>query len=96
LLQGLEVSTFCSVLFRQRVVKHRTDPADRETENETFDIEARPLRQLEEARRVPVLVVFAHQSFARRSLSALVTTDTELIAMAAPAKIGDSSSPKKG
>jgi len=26
----------------------------------------------------------------------LVTTDTELIAMAAPAKIGDSSSPKKG
>ena len=31
-----------------------------------------------------------------RSRSALVTTDTELIAMAAPAKMGDSSSPKKG
>ena len=39
---------------------------------------------------------FAHQSFARRSRSALVTTDTELIAMAAPAKIGDSTNPKKG
>jgi hypothetical protein len=26
----------------------------------------------------------------------LVTTDTELIAIAAPAKIGDSNSPKKG
>src|ERR1700693_1155591 len=43
----------------------------------------------------PDIVVFAHQSFARRSRSALVTTDTELIAMAAPAKIGDSSNPKK-
>jgi len=39
---------------------------------------------------------FAHQSLARRSRSALVTTDTELIAMAAPAKIGDSSKPKTG
>jgi len=41
-------------------------------------------------------VVFAHQSFTRRSRSALVTTDTELIAMAAPANIGDSSKPKTG
>jgi hypothetical protein len=42
------------------------------------------------------LLEHAHQSFARRSRSALVTTDTELIAIAAPAKIGDSNSPKKG
>jgi hypothetical protein len=32
----------------------------------------------------------------RRSRSALLTTDTELIAMAAPAKIGDRSTPNTG
>ena len=36
------------------------------------------------------------QSFARRSRSAFVTTDTELAAIAAAAMIGESSSPKKG
>lgn len=36
------------------------------------------------------------QSRARRSRNALVTTDTELMAIAAPAKIGDSNSPKNG
>lgn len=35
-------------------------------------------------------------SFTRRSRRALLTTDTELIAMAAPAKMGESSRPKKG
>jgi len=36
------------------------------------------------------------QSRTFRSRSAFVTTDTELIAIAAPAKIGESSSPKAG
>ncbi len=39
---------------------------------------------------------FPRYNLTRLSRSALVTTDTELIAMAAPAKIGDSSSPKAG
>lgn len=37
-----------------------------------------------------------HQSFARRSRSAFMTTETELSAIAAPAKIGESSRPKGG
>jgi hypothetical protein len=37
-----------------------------------------------------------HQSLARRRRKALVTTDTELIAIAAPAKIGESSRPNIG
>jgi hypothetical protein len=37
-----------------------------------------------------------HQSLAHRSLSALVTTETELISIAAPAKMGESSSPNAG
>jgi hypothetical protein len=36
------------------------------------------------------------QSLVRRNRSALVTTDTELIAIAASAKIGESSSPNTG
>ena len=36
------------------------------------------------------------QSLARRRRRALLTTDTELIAIAAPAKIGESSSPNAG
>jgi len=43
--------------------------------------------------RIPAPVL---QSFARRSRKALVTTETELIAIAAPANIGESSKPKKG
>ena len=40
---------------------------------------------------------FSHcHSFTRLSRNALVTTDTELIAMAAPANIGDSSNPNAG
>ena len=35
-------------------------------------------------------------SLTRRSRKAFVTTETELIAIAAPAKIGDSSNPKNG
>lgn len=34
-------------------------------------------------------------SLTYRKRSALVTTDTEIIAIAAPAKIGDNSTPKK-
>jgi hypothetical protein len=37
-----------------------------------------------------------HQSLARRRRKALLTTDTELMAIAAPAKIGESSSPNTG
>jgi hypothetical protein len=37
-----------------------------------------------------------NQSFARRRRRALLTTDTELIAIAAPAKIGESSKPNAG
>src|SRR5207248_10209488 len=40
--------------------------------------------------------ILAAQSLTRRSRSALETTETELIAIAAPAKIGESSSPKNG
>ena len=39
---------------------------------------------------------FPRYNLMRLSRSALVTTDTELIAMAAPANIGDRSSPKAG
>ena len=38
----------------------------------------------------------ARHSLVRRSRKALLTTDTELIAIAAPAKIGESSTPNTG
>jgi hypothetical protein len=47
-------------------------------------------------RHTGITADFRYQSLARRSRRALVTTDTELEAIAAPAKIGESSRPKTG
>ena len=48
------------------------------------------------ARRPAVLTWLKVQSLVRFNRKALLTTETELIAIAAPAKIGESSRPKKG
>ncbi|SHL65793.1 hypothetical protein SAMN05216428_104208 [Nitrosospira sp. Nsp11] len=45
---------------------------------------------------IPAAVSARIYSLTRLSRNALVTTDTELIAIAAPANIGESSSPKAG
>ena len=45
---------------------------------------------------VAALIAAQIYSLMRLSRNALVTTDTELIAIAAPANIGESSSPKAG
>ena len=38
----------------QPVVEHDRDAADREGENEAFEVEAGPLREIEKAGRIPV------------------------------------------
>src|SRR6516164_7366470 len=40
---------------RQQVVEDRSNAADRKAENNTLDVEAAPAREIEEARRVPVV-----------------------------------------
>ena len=40
--------------FRDRVIEHRADAANREAEDQAFDVEAGVLRQIDQARRVPV------------------------------------------
>lgn len=60
------------------------------------DVENRPGAEEPHRPDQPHIMEVLHHSFARRSLSALVTTDTELIAIAAAAKMGESSRPNTG
>jgi len=68
-------------------------------QEESRDREKRPEHPAASAAGTTVLVrmlTLRCHSFTRRRRSALVTTETELIAMAAPAKIGESSTPNTG